>query len=239
MYRSLLKALAYLTINSEILSGLFRTVKFPGLWDEISRGTVGLTEDYVYEYRDCINWTLLCEVRCLRREFIIKVLGYVDFKAISRYHVKLTCDDFIKFYHLLDWDLVSQYKELDENTRRICKDKINWYIYSTYHKLGECDIDEHADKVNWVAISQQEERFTTDFLYRFGHKFHWGLLSKSQKLPIETIRQRKSQVDMAAIAKLNYITREEFQDIFGVSRDSVLLLEAYTLATSIGKEIEV
>ena len=144
------------------------------------------------------NWARLSLCESLTEDFIQEFKDKVDWTCISRYpHLS---EDFIrKFADRVDWYYISAYQYLSENFIREFADKVGWYWISRCQQLSEDFIREFKDKVNWYYISAYQH-LSEDFIREFKDKVSWGWVSKYQHLSKEFIEEFKDKIYMNLIA---------------------------------------
>ena len=144
------------------------------------------------------NWARLSLCESLTEDFIQEFKDKVDWTCISRYpHLS---EDFIrKFADRVDWYYISAYQYLSENFIREFADKVGWYWISRCQQLSEDFIREFKDKVNWYYISAYQH-LSEDFIREFKDKVSWGWVSRYQHLSKEFIEEFKDKIYMNLIA---------------------------------------
>ena len=144
------------------------------------------------------NWARLSLCESLTEDFIQEFKDKVDWTCISRYpHLS---EDFIrKFADRVDWYYISAYQYLSENFIREFADKVGWYWISRCQQLSEDFIREFKDKVNWNYISAYQH-LSEDFIREFKDKVSWGWVSRYQHLSKEFIEEFKDKIYMNLIA---------------------------------------
>ena len=144
------------------------------------------------------NWARLSLCESLTEDFIQEFKDKVDWICISRYpHLS---EDFIrKFADRVEWYYISAYQYLSENFIREFADKVGWYWISRCQQLSEDFIREFKDKVNWYYISAYQH-LSEDFIREFKDKVSWGWVSRYQHLSKEFIEEFKDKIYMNLIA---------------------------------------
>ena len=144
------------------------------------------------------NWARLSLCESLTEDFIQEFKDKVDWTCISRYpHLS---EDFIrKFADRVDWYYSSAYQYLSENFIREFADKVGWYWISRCQQLSEDFISELKDNVNWYYISAYQH-LSEDFIREFKDKVSWGRVSRYQHLSKEFIEEFKDKIYMNLIA---------------------------------------
>jgi hypothetical protein len=130
-------------------------------WDEISV-KLGLTEVFIRENANKVNWYFISYYQKLSEEFIRE------------------------FSDKIDWDCVSQQQKLSEDFIREFSKKVNWYHISIYQKLSEEFIREFSNEVDWNNISIYQ-KLSEGFIREFFKKLYY--IERYQKLSPEFIKE--------------------------------------------------
>ena len=136
-----------------------------------------LTEDFIQEFKDKVDWTCISRYPHLSEDFIRKFADRVDWYYISAY--QYLSEDFIReFKDWVSWDAISYYQQLSEDFIREFKDKVNWYYISAYQHLSEDIIREFKDKVSWGWVSRYQH-LSKEFIEEFKDKIYMNLIADS------------------------------------------------------------
>ena len=129
-----------------------------------------LTEDFIQEFKDKVDWICISRYSHLSEDFIRKFADRVDWYYISAYqHLS---EDFIReFADRVTWDWLVKYQHLSEDFIREFKYKVDWTYISTYQHLSEDFIREFKGKVNWIRISKHQH-LSEDFIEEFKDWLH-------------------------------------------------------------------
>ena len=92
-------------------------------WQQISQ--MSLTENFITEFQDKVNWTCISNHLPLNEEFIIKFQDKRDWEAASNYDI-LSGNFIRKFQDKLNWNSISRYQSLTSDLIREFQDKVNW-----------------------------------------------------------------------------------------------------------------
>ena len=129
-----------------------------------------LTEDFIQEFKDKVDWICISRYSHLSEDFIRKFADRVDWFYISAY--QYLSEDFIReFADRVTWDWLVKYQHLSEDFIREFKYKVDWTYISTYHRLSEEFIREFKGKVNWIRISKHQH-LSEDFIEEFKDWLH-------------------------------------------------------------------
>ena len=145
-----------------------------------------LTEDFIQEFKDKVDWICISRYSHLSEDFIRKFAGRVDWFYISAY--QYLSEDFIReFADRVTWDWLVKCQHLSEDFIREFKDKVDWTYISTYQHLSEDFIREFKGRLNWIRISKHQhlsEDFIEEFkdwLYMRGIADSWHYKSTEEK----------------------------------------------------------
>ena len=137
-------------------------------WDDIS-AKLGLTEGFIRENANKVNWYFISYYQKLSEEFIRE------------------------FSDKVDWDCVSQQQKISEDFIREFSKKVNWYHISIYQKLSEGFIQEFSDEINWYNISIYQ-KLSDGFIRAFLKKLYWQYIYRYQKLSQEMIKEYNLEI---------------------------------------------
>ena len=147
-----------------------------GNWARLSL-CESLTEDFIQEFKDKVDWTCISRYPHLSEDFIRKFADRVDWYYISTY--QYLSENFIReFNDWVYWDAISYCQRLSEDFIREFKDKVNWYYISAYQHLSEDFIREFKDKVSWGWVSRYQH-LAKEFIEEFKDKIYMDLIADS------------------------------------------------------------
>ena len=136
-----------------------------------------LTEDFIQEFKDKVDWFSISRYPHLSEDFIRKFADKVDWYYISAY--QSLSEDFIReFQDRVAWDWIVKYQPLSEDFIREFKDKVNWNYISANQHLSENFIREFKDEVNWAWISAYQH-LSKEFIEEFKDKIHMNFIADS------------------------------------------------------------
>ena len=145
-------------------------------WERLSL-CESLTEDFIQEFKDKVDWFSISRYPHLSEDFIRKFADKVDWYYISAY--QCLSEDFIReFQDRVAWDWIVKYQPLSEDFIREFKDKVNWNYISANQHLSENFIREFKDEVNWAWISAYQ-RLSKEFIEEFKDKIHMNFIADS------------------------------------------------------------
>ena len=90
-----------------------------------------LTEEFIREFKDRVNWIYISVCQKLSEDFIRE------------------------FEDIVDWYWISRSQKLSEDFIREFEDKVNWNMISKFQKLSEEFIKEFKNKVDMIGISER------------------------------------------------------------------------------------
>jgi hypothetical protein len=97
----------------------------PNIWDwKMICSSVLLSEDFIREFQDKLNWAYTSTCQILSEDFIKE------------------------FQDKVDWDIISAKQVLSEEFVREFQDKVRWDYISAHQKLSEEFVDEFKDKID-------------------------------------------------------------------------------------------
>ena len=153
-------------------------------WIEISRHK-GLTEDFIREFKNEVNWNFISCCQHLSEDFIRE------------------------FQYEVNWDYIAADQQLSEDFIREFADRVDWEYISIYQHLSEDFIGEFMHKIDWCLILKYQH-LSEDFIRKSKGWIHWGLISRYQRLSKEFIEEFKDKLDMGFIAdSWHYKSTEE------------------------------
>ena len=124
-----------------------------------------VTEEFILKYIDYIDWKRISN-RNLSENFIREHKDKVNWSSVS-YELNLSESFIREFQNKLNWRSVSSASRLSESFIREFKDKVDWEKISEAQKLSESFIREFKDKVDWDNISLRQkisESFAEEFI---------------------------------------------------------------------------
>ena len=154
-----------------------------------------LTEDFIQEFKDKVDWICISRYPHLSEDFIRKFADRVEWYYISAYqHLS---ENFIReFADRVAWDWIVKYQPLSEDFIREFKDKVNWYYISAYQHLSENFIREFKDKVNWFWISRCQH-LSKEFIEEFKDKIHMNFIDDSWHY--KSVEEKKKAVERTGL----------------------------------------
>lgn len=139
-----------------------------------------LSEEFIQEFKDRLNWFDICQYQKLSISFMIKFSDYLSWKHVSEFQT-LTEEFIHQFHNFVDWENISK-KQV----------------------LCEAFIKKYYKKVNWVNISKHQT-LTENFIDVYKYLLHWEYLDYS-KMSIDFIKEHLEFVDIKGLSK-NIIRR--------------------------------
>ena len=120
-------------------------------WKSVSKHE-GLTEDFIREFADKVNWYFISFCQYLSEDFIREFKDKVDWYWISRY--QRLSEDFIReFADKVDWDWISMFHRISEDFIREFEDKVAWECISECQHLSEAFIREFKDNIYMEGVA--------------------------------------------------------------------------------------
>ena len=189
-------------------------------WTNLLIDYPDLNENILVEYKDIIDWYIVCLYQNISEDFMNKWITYINWAPISL-HRELSDDFIIKHQSRLNWSYLSNSGKLSENIIRRFEHRIDWelLIVSNY---SISFLQEYKDKINWTENTfdnmkiyetfeeyidwerlSYHEPLTEDFMKRFQDKLHWNFISSHQKLSKRFINEFKGRLNMENVNRFN------------------------------------
>ena len=116
-----------------------------------------LSEDFIVDFADDLDWFYLSEEQPLSEDFIRR------------------------FQDKVNWHNISESQKLSEDFIREFKEKVDWYYISMYQKLSEDFMREFQDEIHW-HYACKHQKMSVDFMREFKDNMLWDYVSKYQNL---------------------------------------------------------
>jgi hypothetical protein len=185
-------------------------------WTELLIEHPNLNEEILIEYREKLDWYIVCLYQNISEGFMDKWHSYINWAPISL-HRKLSDEFIIRHQCRLNWSYLSNSGNLSENIVRKFENRIDWRLlvvnnYSiNFLKKYQDEINWHEahfedmktyeifeEYIDWERLSYHEE-LTESFMRRFQDKLHWGFISSHQKLSKCFISEFRGKLNMESI----------------------------------------
>ena len=207
-----------------------------------------LSEDFIKLY------AIELEFNCYDNNIIIRK-NLLDLNIALRYQ-KLSCSFLNKYINKINFELISQYQELDTNFiikymkdldwKKLCKyqklnleliekniDKIDFDLISKYQKLTNNFMLKYYTLLNWeklVCYQKIDENIIVEYMDDI--KFYWDDLSYNQILTENFIVKYQNLVDWEMICLKQNISQKFIIKFIGNISWSNLLTNPYVLLTN-------
>lgn len=184
-------------------------------WNEISNRH-DLTEDFIREFADNINWRVLSgsENLVLSDEFLEEFSDKIVWPWISSYK-RLELRDLRRWKNKLYWEGICRNQKLSEEAIREFSDRMKWDIISASQKLSEKLME---DVLNFLDISSiaRRQKLSEAFIEKHWDVFkpYINFIARHQKLSAPFVWKHIDVLDIDAMAKnskINMNLREKFQ----------------------------
>jgi hypothetical protein len=131
-----------------------------------------LSEEFIRNHKDELNWLRICENQSLSEAFIIEHADYVNWDYVA-YYQKLS-EKFIRDNFSLLTKCSNTYicekQVLSENFISEFRNHLDWVIISTYQKLSEKFMRQNHKRIVWnFAFVYQK------FSFRFAWLMRWHI----------------------------------------------------------------
>ena len=163
-------------------------------WDTITKIQDHLSEEFLKNHENDINWAIASDTQTLSKELI---------------------ND---HYMELDWIAVCKNQSLDEDIIDKYPSRMNWHNLLTNIKFTEDQLDKYFDhlKGEWITVAIFQ-KISIKWLEKHINdidKEDWNMLASNMEFDIDFIRKYKSRVDWTIISGPKYILTEAFIDEF-------------------------
>jgi hypothetical protein len=129
----------------------------------IKREDCFLTEGFMREYSDKLDWNSLFSNFKLPKSIIDEFSGSVDWSKISC--LNNLSDDFVEeFSGFLHWEAISEYRHLSEDFIRKFEEYVEWDLISGNQDLSEPFILEFTHRIDFKALLQSRYRPDDEFI---------------------------------------------------------------------------
>lgn len=135
-------------------------------WDKKSEEPQ-LTEAFIEEHADRVNWKIICNHQNLSEAFIEKFKDRVDWKIISCKQ-KLSEVFIMKYKAKLCWSDVCAYQKLSEKFMIKMSKYIDWGIVCEVQEMSESFIIKHQGNMSWENIFIGQ-RLSEAFIAKYHH----------------------------------------------------------------------
>lgn len=191
-------------------------------WNSISKRN--LTDDFIEEFQEKLNWDLLSQLHTLSRSFIKKYMNILNWKCVSMN--KSLTDELIYIYKdKLDWRTISRYQNLSENLIDKYNHLLNWENISMFQNLSTQSIIKYKNNLNILKLLEYNKYF---YKNKESHSIiNWSSLNNtklsknfinkySNYLNIDNLIKNKSiKISKLINSKItNSITYSQWQTIF-------------------------
>lgn len=121
-------------------------------WDIVSKFQIPKTQ-FLLEFKNSINWYILCRNHNLSMEQIKIFQDYVDWNYISEQNVYNNIKFIEQFKTKLNWYKVSRYFNLNSNTIEKFNKYLIWPEVSNFQNLDYYLISKFENKIDWSRFS--------------------------------------------------------------------------------------
>ena len=185
-------------------------------WTEILIENENLPEEILVEYKEIVDWYIVCLYQKISESFMDKWATYINWGPISL-HRKLSDEFIIRHQNELNWSYLSNSGNLSENIVNIFPKKVDWNLlvvdkYSidflkhyqdkiNWHEVQFKNIEIYEifkSHINWERLSYHNE-LTESFIRRFQDRLSWDFISSHQKLSKEFINEFSDKLNMDSV----------------------------------------
>ena len=182
-------------------------------WNEISKNKE-LSDEFILEYKDKLNFELLCDSIKLSEDMIRQLDEYVDWNIISKYYKPFTAEFYIQYKDKLNWfNVCNNNRCLSESVIEECSEFMDWCALSECVKLTEDFVRKHEDKISWNNLSGNLEcKFSLDFISEYKDKWNWYYICDYYSLPEDFIRQHIDYINWYSISRYRILSSQLIRD---------------------------
>jgi hypothetical protein len=183
---------------------------------------VSLTEPFIAKYKDILVWRSIITYHNLSEDFIEQNSDYIDWSYLTSKQ-KLSENFIIKHSDKLNWNQMAYYQDLSESFIEQCADKLNWSSISSHQKLSNDFILKHKDKLNWGTICYNQD-IPKDFMEQHIISEQFVKKTKSAVLSgiLESGKQSFSEQSLKLFLKKGKTVRKMISKKSPLSKDFVL-----------------
>ena len=161
-----------------------------------------LTPNYIIENQDTLDFQELCKLYPFTESLAYILRSKIDWNMLYIYNTEIT--DKLFFYNnegRLDWEKVSNHKNLTEVALKRCPDRLNWTAVCKNSIINEDLLEElyqYLDLGEVVVHQKLSEKFIVNHMKDL--KIFMEDICDSQKLTESFIREYKDIVDWRAVS---------------------------------------
>ncbi len=165
-----------------------------------------LSEAFIEEFADKLNWEYVSKNQKLSEPFIEKWADKINWYWISSYQT--LSESFIeKWADKLTWDFICGRQKLSESFIEKWSNKVNWGLISCHQKLSEDFIIKHKDKINFKYLTYDKRKNISYKIY----------LASSGEINIKSVKFTPEEVE--ALLKKKKLSLKK---VLGSVRNSTL-----------------
>lgn len=165
-----------------------------------------LDNNFMREYKDDLDWYLICQYQVLTEDFMREMEDYLDYFQISQFQV--LSDVFVRDYaEQLNWTALCKFQALPESVLRECAEKLNWGYVSQYQTLSSEFIRDYAEELDWTQVCVFQQLSEADIL-EFHDYLDFVAVSTYQRLTDTIIVEHRDHLDWIAICTHQILSPE-------------------------------
>lgn len=126
-----------------------------------------LTNDWLREHKDQLDWTAVCRWQKLEQSFIEQMDQYVNWIAISKWQLHLSEDFIRRNWNKLNKPLLAKHTTFSQSFLREFRNCINWDEVVINQELTIDFIREFRDQLPFDYIFEHQHQFKYSFCDRY------------------------------------------------------------------------
>lgn len=147
-------------------------------WEQVSKQS-DLSDSFLQEYKEMLNWRLLSQYRTFTKESIETFKKHVHWEEICSYQSCLDVSFIYKNSKHICFAFLSTNEHITEEVVKEFKEKINWARMLTDCDVDICLVEEFKEYINWSEVSKHADRLRSHFISAFREELHWEEVSKN------------------------------------------------------------
>lgn len=184
-------------------------------WTELSLRQE-MSEEFIYEMKDKVDWRHILNRSLLSETWLRNHADEINWKSLSSSNQTLSNEFLREFQDKIEWDRFSYYRRgFDNKFVEEFAQKLEWCGMARKAKMSERCIRQHMFEMRnsysfWSDISEYQT-LSEQFMEDFANHINWRLCSIHQKMSESFIEKWKNKVDWRFVTTNNVLS-EEFID---------------------------
>lgn len=154
-----------------------------------------------------VKWDILLKTKYKLTDNILEgCKDYIDWNYMSQ--KKELSDEFIaKFQDKLNWKIILKKKVSNELLER-CKENVDWDYVSKEYPLEDAFITQFKDKLNWFILSHR--KLTSPMLDKYATYINWKIISRLRDMSPMFIEKYRKYLDLDILLQRAVLTTDEY-----------------------------